>query len=59
MEKISFETFKRPNGHDEFLEWLETLPKKDSAKLLRTIEETEKKWDASSSTVEMGEKIRH
>ena len=42
MEKISFETFKRPNGHDEFLEWLETLPKKDSAKLLRTIEETEK-----------------
>ncbi|HFM6442091.1 TPA: type II toxin-antitoxin system RelE/ParE family toxin, partial [Enterococcus faecium] len=25
MEKISFETFKRPNGHDEFLEWLETL----------------------------------
>lgn len=41
MEKISFETFKRPNGHDEFLEWLETLPKKDSAKLLRTIEETE------------------
>ncbi len=36
MEKISFETFKRPNGHDEFLE-----------------------WDASSSTVEMGEKIRH
>ena len=31
MKKISFETFKRPNGHDEFLEWLETLPKKDSA----------------------------
>lgn len=28
MKKISFETFKRPNGHDEFLEWLETLPKK-------------------------------
>lgn len=27
---------------EPFLEWLETLPKKDSAKLLRTIEETEK-----------------
>ena len=42
MNKISFETYKRPNGHDEFLEWLETLSKKDSAKLLRTIEETER-----------------
>jgi len=42
MNKISFETYKRPNGHDEFLEWLETLSKKDSAKLLCTIEETER-----------------
>ncbi|MDH6364503.1 phage-related protein [Enterococcus sp. PF1-24] len=32
----------RPNGHDEFLEWIETLPQKDSAKLLRMISETEK-----------------
>lgn len=41
MKKLAFETYRRPNGHDEFLEWLDTLPKKDSAKLLRVIEETE------------------
>ena len=42
MEKVGFESYCRINGHDEFLEWLVTLPKKDSAKLLRLIEETEK-----------------
>lgn len=26
MEKIEFETYKRPNGHDEFLEWVTALP---------------------------------
>lgn len=41
MNKITFESFKRRNGHDEFLEWINSIPKKDSAKLLRTIEETE------------------
>lgn len=41
MDKISFESYERPNGHDEFKEWYSKLPKKDRAKLLRTIEETE------------------
>lgn len=41
MDKIEFETYKRPNGHDEFLEWVTALPIKDRAKLLRTIKETE------------------
>jgi len=41
MDKISFESYERPNGHDEFKEWYSQLPKKDRAKLLRTIEETE------------------
>ncbi|WP_280738188.1 MULTISPECIES: type II toxin-antitoxin system RelE/ParE family toxin [unclassified Enterococcus] len=42
MNRINFESCMRPNGHDEFLEWIETLPQKDSAKLLRMISETEK-----------------
>lgn len=41
MDKIEFKTYKRPNGHDEFLEWVTALPIKDRAKLLRTIKETE------------------
>lgn len=41
MEKPSFETYKRPNGHDEFTEWLDSLAAKDQAKLLRAIKETE------------------
>lgn len=40
MDKIEFETYKRPNGHDEFLEWVTALPIKGRAKLLRTIKET-------------------
>ncbi|MGN3394455.1 type II toxin-antitoxin system RelE/ParE family toxin [Enterococcus gallinarum] len=42
MEKIVFESYQRKNGHDEFLKWIKLLPKKDSAKLLRIIAETEK-----------------
>lgn len=41
MDKIEFETYKRPNGHDEFLEWVAALSIKDRANLLRTIKETE------------------
>lgn len=41
MNKITFESYKRKNGHDEFIEWIQKLPKKDSAKLLRIIKETE------------------
>jgi phage-related protein len=41
MEKLAFETYKRPNGHDEFAEWVVQLPKKDRAKLMRVVEATE------------------
>ncbi|MDF7637053.1 type II toxin-antitoxin system RelE/ParE family toxin [Leuconostocaceae bacterium ESL0958] len=41
MENPEFETYKRPNGHDEFLEWLQKLPIKDRAKLLQVITDTE------------------
>ncbi|MFC6207219.1 type II toxin-antitoxin system RelE/ParE family toxin [Levilactobacillus tongjiangensis] len=41
MEKIVFQSYKRPNGHDEFIEWLRKLPKKDRAKLLQTIAKIE------------------
>lgn len=41
MEKLEFETYKRPNGHDEFDEWLRQLPIKDRAKLLQVITDTQ------------------
>lgn len=41
MEKPKFEFYTRPNGHTEFLEFLETIPKKDRAKLLSTIANTQ------------------
>ncbi|KRM37908.1 hypothetical protein FD47_GL000390 [Lentilactobacillus parafarraginis DSM 18390 = JCM 14109] len=41
MEKPEFETYKRPNGHDEFDEWLQQLPIKDRAKLLQVITDTQ------------------
>ncbi|AYM01998.1 type II toxin-antitoxin system RelE/ParE family toxin [Levilactobacillus yiduensis] len=41
MEKLEFHSYKRPNGHDEFVEWVRGLPKKDRAKLLRMISQIE------------------
>ncbi|AEJ23597.1 hypothetical protein WKK_03615 [Weissella koreensis KACC 15510] len=41
MENVEFETYKRPNGHDEFLEWLNALPDRDQQKMLMTIEQTQ------------------
>lgn len=43
MRKVSFESYQRPNGHDEFVEWLNQLPDKDQAKVLLVISETEEK----------------
>ncbi|CAJ1230429.1 type II toxin-antitoxin system RelE/ParE family toxin [Lactiplantibacillus xiangfangensis] len=41
MKKIEFQSYKRPNGHDEFLEWIKSLPIKDRAKLLQTLSKIE------------------
>jgi phage-related protein len=41
MEKIEFQTYMRPNGHDEFVEWVKSLPVKDRAKLLQTLSKIE------------------
>jgi phage-related protein len=41
MNKINFTTYLRPNGHDEFLEWLNSLSLKDQAKLAQVIKDTE------------------
>lgn len=41
MEKPEFESYKRPNGHDEFLEWLTNLNIEDRAKMLQIITDTE------------------
>ena len=43
MKKLNFESYQRPNGHDEFIEWLSKLPDKDQAKLLLVIDESEEK----------------
>lgn len=41
MNKPEFETYERPNGHDEFVEWLKILPIKDRAKMLQVISDTQ------------------
>ncbi|MFC6164818.1 type II toxin-antitoxin system RelE/ParE family toxin [Lactiplantibacillus dongliensis] len=37
MKKPAFEFYQRPNGHTEFIEFLQTLPEKDRAKLVANI----------------------
>ncbi|EOH86269.1 type II toxin-antitoxin system RelE/ParE family toxin [Enterococcus pallens] len=41
MEKPEFRFIERPDGTSEFVEFLESLPSKDSSKLLATIESTQ------------------
>ncbi len=36
-----FESYERPNGHDEFVEWIAELPIKDRAKVYQVITDTE------------------
>lgn len=40
-EEITFEAIERPNGHNEFIKWIEKLPKTDRAKLILTIKKVE------------------
>ncbi|WP_308726228.1 type II toxin-antitoxin system RelE/ParE family toxin [Lactiplantibacillus plantarum] len=56
MEKPEFETYKRPNGHDEFDEWLQQLLQlKDRAKaLLQVITDTQDQGLPSRSTHDLG-----
>lgn len=42
MEKIKFKFMVRNNGHVEFAEFLESLPRKDQQKLLSVIHKVEK-----------------
>ncbi|OTN83895.1 type II toxin-antitoxin system RelE/ParE family toxin [Enterococcus faecium] len=37
MDKPKFEFYERPNGYNEFMEFLEQLPEKDQDKLLAVI----------------------
>lgn len=41
MKNPEFESYERPNGHDEFDEWLQRLPIKDRAKMLQVITDTQ------------------
>ncbi|GHP13383.1 hypothetical protein YK48G_08080 [Lentilactobacillus fungorum] len=38
MKKITFEAYIRPNGHNEFREFLASLPDKDARKVLYTLD---------------------
>ena len=40
MNPIEFEFFERPNGHNEFVEFLTSLPKRDQAELLGILDKT-------------------
>ena len=41
MKKLTFDWVKRPDGTSEFIEFMDTLPVKDSAKLFAVISKTE------------------
>ena len=41
MENPKFTAFTRPNGHNEFVEFVNTLPVKDKQKLLSTLKKIE------------------
>lgn len=43
MENPKFKSYKRPNGHIEFLEYLKSLPPKEMDKMLATIAIVEEK----------------
>lgn len=58
MEKPKFEFYERPNGHNEFLEFLENLPQKDQAKLMAVIYEGPDTWLVDCYKNEMGKESR-
>jgi phage-related protein len=41
MEKPKFRSYRRPNGHDEFQEYMLSLPQKEMAKLQAAIQFTQ------------------
>lgn len=43
MEKPQFRSYRRPNGHNEFKEFMLSLPPKEAAKLQAAIKTTEAK----------------
>ena len=57
MEKPKFEFYTRPNGHNEFLEFYNTLPFKDRRKLMATIEIIEKEGMIVAFQLELVKKL--
>ena len=57
MEKPKFEFYTRPNGHNEFLEFYNTLPYKDRRKLMATIEVIEKEGMIVAFQLELVKKL--
>ncbi|MCI1890503.1 type II toxin-antitoxin system RelE/ParE family toxin [Schleiferilactobacillus perolens] len=43
MKRPKFRAYKRPNGHQEFVEYFKSLPPKEQAKLQAVIETVEEK----------------
>ena len=57
MEKPKFEFYTRPNGHNEFLEFYNTLPYKDRRKLMATIEMIEREGMIVAFQLELVKKL--
>ena len=57
MEKPKFEFYTRPNGHNEFLEFYNTLPYKDRRKLMATIEMIEREGMIIAFQLELVKKL--
>ncbi|MBU9789427.1 type II toxin-antitoxin system RelE/ParE family toxin [Lentilactobacillus sp. G22-6] len=57
MEKPKFRSYRRPNGHNEFLEYLKSLPTKDMQKMQAVIETTEEVGIQAASRMLLVKKI--
>lgn len=57
MQKPKFEFYTRPNGHNEFLEFFNSLPLKDRQKLAATINRIEKDGLIIAQRLELIKKI--
>lgn len=57
MEKIEFESYERPNGHDEFVEWYTELPRKDREKIFAVINQVKSQGMLTAQRLKWVKKI--
>lgn len=59
MEKPKFRPYRRPNGHSEFLEYLQSLPLKEMQKMQAAIAITEEKGLQIASRMLLVKKVEN